>query len=305
MLDQLFGLLLLGLGLQHPAYPAVKGDETENTSNKNGSGTSGEDESKNEDAEHEDGSTGSSGAETEQENSDQDKKRKSRPTQSVERKKLPGVRGATGALGVLKHLDTARLKEREEKLKEVFEARHEKIKEELEQRQKAASDQHAKERANFEKRLKNISDVQKRTVALRVDNKIPELNKRLTTNMTERLTNMQKVLERATLRLGEHKNANSTVDTGSVESEVATAQSLITSALGVVSTQSQKTYSAAGFSSEENLGSTMKTLVTQFETDIKASRATVNTAKSSIETVLKHVGELLGKGEHPDTGGTK
>lgn len=227
MLDQLFGLVLLGLGLQPPSFPAVKGLETEQT------------------------------------------------------------RASNSAV------DVARIKDREEKLKEIFEARQEKLKENLEKRHEASEVQHLKERASFEKKLKNISDVQKRVVALKVDSKIPELNKRLTTNMTERLMNMQKVLERASLRLAEHKSASSSADTRSVESEVAAAQASITSALGVVSTQSQKTYTAEAFSSEENLGTTMKALISEFHSDIKNARTMVNAAKAHVVTVLEHIGALL------------
>lgn len=267
MFDQLLGLLLLGLGLKSPSSaPVVRGDSTEQSVNSIGSsGAAGENE-----VEQEDDATGTSGAEVENELSDDDKREQLNGTQRLRKNK-----------------------EREQKLKEVFVAREEKIKEALKERHETALKLHVQERAIFEKKLKTITDVQKRTLALKMDTKIPELNKRLTTNMTDRLTNMQKVLETSSLRLGEYKSANSAVDTSAIDSEISAAQARITSALGAVSNQSQKTYTTADFSSEENLGAAMKTLIAEFEADIKNVRTTVNTSKESVENVLKLIGALL------------
>jgi hypothetical protein len=269
MFDHLLGILLLGLGLTHPINPNVKGDSTE-VSNSQGSGSSA---GVNDDSGH--SGTGTSGR-TETEHATDTP----RPT------KLPESHDVLTRQQVLTNI-----REHEIKLQEVFDTRKARQEKELQENQARAKLNTDTARKSFTTKLAKLKDEKKKAIAVSIDLKITELNKKRTTILLAFVTKMQEVLDKISTRAAEAAKAGK--DVSKVDSAVTAAQATVATALTAVTTQSGKTY-VASVTSDETLKTDMETITKLLKNDLDRVNALVDAARKAVYlayTELAHVME--------------
>ena len=273
MLDHLFGLLLLGLGVQTPALPqgTVKGEQTE-----------------------------VSVVETEQESEDvkisptpkprlAEKENKPRPTVSIKFQKPDDrlnskVGNATAAAAAKKAVN-----ERVEEKKESVELRREQLKKEIETRKEAAKTEVEQLRKAFSERITTIKDKKKQEIVKNIDKGIAEVNKARTEAMARQLTRMEEILGKKDefVRQLEAKGQ----DVSTAKTAITTALSAISSAKNAVVAQAAKEY-VIGITTEKDLREMVEKTQTQFETDIKSVQAKVKEARELTAQALNAGVEL-------------
>lgn len=263
MLDQLIGLLLLGLGLRYPSdIPNIKGDSTE-VSSSSGSGSG----------------SGSSGVtftvtttvkptETEQET-----EQETEPT------------GAT-----IRELQEANIRHAEANLEQVFEQRRLRLENEVKRLREEEITRRSVERANFQAKLSDIKNKEKKTAVVTIDAKITQINTKRTDLMLKNLAKMQEILDKIMVRAAEAKKAGR--DISKVESAVTAARASIATAIAAVTTQSGKSYIPT-ITTEQNLGQSVKTAMQSFESDMKSVYELVKTARQGVATALSELGKVL------------
>jgi len=294
MLDQLLGLVLFGLGLSNPTKPAVKGDSTavvlsqsdsqeEDTSGASGASSSSGNSSDDDDDDAQD-SSGATGSQSDDDKDDSKSGSTIKPTKSLEKKEYLSRKE------VLENI-----REREKKLKEVFDARKAHQKEELEQNQARAKLNTDTARKVFSEKLSKLKDTKKKTIAASLDLKIGEHNKKRTTIMLAFVSKMQEILDKISTRAAEAQKAGK--DIAKVDSAVSSAQGAVASALTAITTQAGKTY-VATVTSDETLKSDMEAVMKSLKSDLDAVTTLINSAKKAV--YLAHA-ELAKVMEEPVT----
>ena len=263
MLDQLFGLLLLGLGLSGPSTsPSVKGDS--------------------------DTTESSSGASLKTELPREDKEQK---IKKINSKMLYKESNDTVASRSGKSPD--KIKKREDELKNIFEARKERLTEELKTRREEAVEKFKEEREAFKEKVSQIRDTKKKAVVTKIDLKIAEINKKRTEQMTERLTKMSEILDKVGVRASESSTTGKDLTT--VDAFVSAARIKVASAQTAVSAQARKVY-VADIASEDIIGVAMSTALTSLQTDLTAVHEVVKSAQLAVQSSVKELGKIMDEG---------
>lgn len=269
MLDQLFGLLLFGLGLSNPVTsPSVKGDsdakETEIQSTK--------------DTESSDGASFIA----------EPRRDKEQKIQKINREALYKESNATTASRSGKSPE--KIKMREDELKNIFEVRKERLNEELKTRREEAVEKFKEEREAFKEKVSQIRDTKKKAVVTKIDTKIAEINKKRTEKMTERLTKMSEILDKVGVRASESSATGK--DLSSVDTLVSAARIAVTSAQTSVSAQAGKVY-VADIVSEDGIGDAMSAALKSLQTDLTAVYEVVKSAHLAVQSAVKELGKIM------------
>ena len=270
MFDQLVGLVLFGLGLTNPTKHSIKVDSTAvvlsetDSQDDDSSGASG---ASSNGSSHEDddekSATGTTGKD--EDDSKTSSTLNAKPTKSEDRLTRAQV--------------LSNIREREKKLKEVFEARLERQKKELEQSQARAKLNTETARKVFSEKLSKLKDARKKAIATSLDVKISELNKKRTTTMLAFVSKMQEIVDKISTRAAEAQKAGK--DISKVDAAIVSAQAAVASALSAVNAQAGKTY-VASVTGEETLKSDMEAVMKSLKTDLEAVSALITAAKKAI-----------------------
>jgi len=262
MLDQLFGLLLFGLGLSGPSTsPSVKGDSDTTESS----------------------SDASLKTEPQREKEQQIKK--------INSKVLYKESNSADASRSGKSFE--RIKKREDELKNVFEVRKERLNEELKTRREESVEKFKEEREAFKEKVSQIRDTKKKAVVTKIDTKIAEINKKRTDQMTERLNKMSEILDKVGVRSSE--SSTSGKDLTTVDTLVSAARIAVASAQTAVSTQAGKAY-VASIVSEDAIGDAMSTALKSLQTDLTAVHEVVKSAQLAVQSSVKELGKIMDGG---------
>lgn len=248
MFDQIFGLLLFGLGLANPvSQPSVKGENTESAVQL----------------------TLPSETSTNGSLIPKVLKNIEKRVKPTEIKRDDDTRSEKRPLlgKVLNDKQEENIKKREDELKSVFEARKERVNEELKTRREEAVEKFKVEREAFKEKVSEIRDMKKKAAVTRIDTKIAEINKKRTEQMTQRLTHMSEILDKVGVRSSEAKAAGK--DNTAVDSLATAARAAVVSAQTVVSAQAGKVY-IADISTVEGVGDAMSTAIQSLRTDLVA-----------------------------------
>lgn len=153
-------------------------------------------------------------------------------------------------------------------------------------------EQFKEQREELRKRLKNIRDKKKRTVVLRIQDKLTAVNKRRTDRMEKTLAKLRGILERISQKAGQAK-ANGK-DTATVDVAIAQAQTALSTTEAAVNTQAAKQYTIQ-IESEEKLRSTVGTTVSGLQQDLRDTHKTVVDAKQKVQQAAKELAKLRGE----------
>lgn len=262
MLDQLFGLLMFGLGLSGPSTPpSVKGDSDTTESSSDAS------------------------LKTEPLRDKEQKIKK------ISREVLYKETNAASASRSGKSLE--KIKIREDELENLFENRKERLNEELKTRREEAVEKFKEEREAFKEKVSQIRDTKKKAVVTRIDSKIAEINKKRTEQMTERLSKMSEILDKVGVRSSESSTTGK--DVSAVDTLVSAARIAVTSAQTAVSTQAGKVY-VADIASEDAIGDAMNTALKSLQTDLTAVQKLVKSAQLAVQSSVKELGKIMDGG---------
>lgn len=253
MFDQLFGLLLFGLGFSQPASsPSVKGESTkieiQNTKDVESSSDA------------------------------------SFKAESLRDKEL----NTAGAFRSGKSHE--KIKKREDELENVFEVRKERLSEELKNRREEAVEKFKEEREAFKEKVSQIRDTKKKAAVTKIDTKIAEINKKRTDKMIERLNKMSEILDKVGVRSSEASSVGK--DVRAVDALVSTARIAVTSAQTAVSTQAGKVY-VADIGSEDAIGDAMNTALKSLQADLTAVHELVKSAQRAVQSSVKELGKIM------------
>lgn len=271
MLDQLVGLLLLGLGIQSPMNPNVKGETTTNVLPAN---------------------TEDSGAEAtiteEQREAKKEEIREMKETAKKEREaykeSLKNTKEAFKAqVEASRAAYKASLKEARETFHEEVEAKREAIKEQIEAKREA-----------FKDKLQTIRDEKKRERTENIQERITKLNTNRTDAMLAHLDKMSEILERILEKVEEQKAAGK--DTTQVETLVTTADSAIAAAQEAVTAQAGKSY-VVTITTEAGLRSAVESVRRTLEADLKSTHEKVVAARKAVANAIEALARLRGEPE--------
>lgn len=270
MIDQLVGLLLLGLGVKTTPFssqPAVKGDKTEvaqavdSTTTTNDTNTTGT-------------------------------KMDTRP------RILPVL---TKPVGLFFESRTATRpgdainKIRREEIKEVHEdliKSRKDFMETLKEKRKDAHEEFKTKQEEFQQKLAGIRDERKKALVEKLSVRCQEINKKRTDAMTGMLTKLSSILENITNRATTAEAAGK--DMASVNTAVATAQTAIENAQTAVANQAGKEC-VITINSEKTLRADVGATISALEKDIKLAHDAVVAARKAVGDAVKALGLVLGE----------
>lgn len=144
----------------------------------------------------------------------------------------------------------------------------------------------------FRKKLEGIKDEKKQTTAQNIYDRLVSLNDKWVNQWNDILTKINELLAKATSRAD--KLASDGKDVTAVRSAITAAQSAIDTAQSAVNTQAAKTYTIT-VTTDERLGSAVKTVITSFHSDVKAVIEKMQTARQSVAAVLAALGKASGE----------
>lgn len=168
------------------------------------------------------------------------------------------------------------LREEIDEKRAEFEAR---VKEAREEREVKIEEK----RAELRERVAQIQDAQKRRVVERIDQKIDELNKRLTNHWISALERMEELLAKLSSRADKaEENGN---DVSATRAAVERAKAAIATARAAVEAQAAKTY-AIDFTDETTLGEAISAAQHALRNDLQSVRETLVAARQAIAEAL-------------------
>jgi hypothetical protein len=282
MLDHLLGLLLIGLGLRTPALAprgAVMGDETVAISpapNATGSGI------KITPTYHPKGT----GMPKEEE-------REAKNTRAFKPGDAKTATGGPERMGLRNIHDL--IEDREDtasKSQELINRQKglwEKYKNTVDTARANAIKTAVTRRKAFTSRLNVIKDATKKETLQKLDALISQTNTNRVNAMTEQLTKLDEIITKITAKTTDLKAQG--VDTSSVDSLIAKAQTAITAAKTAVQAQAAKEY-VIGITTEAAASSDVGRTRTQLEADLAAVRNTIIQARQSVSAVIQALSAL-------------
>lgn len=298
MMDHLFGLLLIGLGLRTPALtprPAVMGDTTEQTQFIESPMPTG--------------TTGTSGRTLEG-----DRKEIRTDTKNILKdRKTIGTDMKNGdfkaATASRKDLRTD-IKGRQDDIRTLIEDREDlasrspelfKHQKELEDSFSAAisrirlntDKQRETARTAFTKRLAVIKDADKKARVQKLDTLIADANTKRVQAITDQLNKLDQIVTKLVAKSTALKAGG--VDTTSVDSLISAAQTAITAAKTALQTQASKQY-VIGITTETNVSSDVGRTRSQLESDLSLLKNTVIVARQSVAKAISALAQLGGEG---------
>lgn len=259
MFDQLFGLLLVGLGIQTPVIPtgSVLGDETETVQKV------------------------SSSTET------------VKPTEALPNNKKRDASTQPVEPRIPVQQRNAKLKETVQNKQQDLKNQKQELKTQVEERRDAAKKQSQEQREAFKSRLELIKDERKKKIIENLDSGMARVNTVRTDAMSKQLTRMEEILNKASSRL-ERITSNGTNATSAI-SAVSAAEAAISAAQAAVTTQAGRVY-IIGITTESDLSQMAEKTRTQLQTELSSTQALVKTAAELVAKAIQEVAKLPGAG---------
>lgn len=156
-------------------------------------------------------------------------------------------------------------------------------------------------RDEFKTRLLTIRDEVKRKVIERIDIKMDNTNKKVTSRFSTILDKLQSILNRLIGKAQETKLEGK--DTADLDSAIGTAQAAIDNAKAAVSSQSANMY-VIEIASESALKTDVGTTVSQLRADLKDVHKIVIEAKQAVQQVVMEMAKLKGNGLREENSAT-
>lgn len=262
MFDYLFGLILLGLGLQSPITgPVVKGDQTENV------------QEASEEAEIEEHTSTGSAKEDKKKDSDKVKwldsdDRETKIASRSERKD--------------KH-DTFRQNLRKEQ---------EKFRLEFEEHKASAEAKLQARKETFELKLAEFKDKAKKAKVENIQQRLEEHNTKLTQRATENLAKISELLDRIIEKVQTEKTNGK--DTGVVDSAITAAQTAIGAAQDAIAAQAAKSY-VVPVTTEASVKSDTVATTKTLMSDAKLMHEAIVSARKAVSSVIRELAKVRGE----------
>lgn len=143
-------------------------------------------------------------------------------------------------------------------------------------------------KAAFMEKLATIKDAQKKTLVEKIDTRVGEINQKRTTQMSQALMFMNKILTELASKAVLAKTQGH--DTTKLNLAITAAQTAVKSAETAVATQAAKEYTIT-ITTESALRTTVGATTRTLQTDLRNTHASVANAK---QKVILAVAELLG-----------
>lgn len=268
MFDYLFGLILLGLGLQSPITgPAVKGDQTENV------------QEATEEAEIEE-HTGTGSAK------EVNKERRVK-------KFLPdNVRWLESDEREIHIASRSGRKDKHDTFREELRSKQEKFRLEFEVHKASAEARLQTKKEEFELKLAQFKDETKKTIIENIQQRLEEYNTKLTDRATENLAKISHLLDKVIEKAKSEKENGK--DTTALDAAIASAQAAITSAQDAIADQASKSY-VVPVSTEENAKTDTQSITKTLTSDAKVMHTAIVTARKSVSTAIRELAKVRGE----------
>lgn len=143
----------------------------------------------------------------------------------------------------------------------------------------------------FKAKLLQLRDVRKQAVVERLNNRICTMNKNRVETMNNHLERMLAVTNRVAEKAAVLKTEGK--DVAAVEITVIKAKEAITEAQTAVNIQARKECVISITGSETTVGAEVRRAISQLETEIKAVRAKVTTARQEVAQAVKVLAMVL------------
>lgn len=280
MLDAIFGLILLGLGVKKSLPPVVLGDHDNATEATGSSGSSANDSVDTDD--HATGATSSSAGTSSDDDihddlNDDDTKEATgglkivRPKLSVEQQK---------------EFQKERAK-REKNIAHISESRVKELHDDFLAKQKARLEKDKAAKAAFEAKLKTFKDKEKKE-------KLAKFSAKYQSTITSRLTDMQKNLESMTALLDRITAATGALkaqgkDVSHIETSVSTAQAKVTTATSLITALAGSLSTNVSVSNETSAKSDVQAAVVALKAQLEPARAAFIEAYQAVSLALHGV----------------
>lgn len=265
MVDQLVGLILLGLGIKNPINDNVLGVKTdtkqEATTDSNNHASSSS-------------------------------KGKGKLMLDVEQSVKNPAKELREALKATERSDIDSLKNTRLQLRSDTRASGEAERKEFEEKKKEIEAEIKVKRDDFKLKLATLKDEKKKEIVTRVDSQMKKVNAKRVEQMTKHLAKMTEVLGKVSERQAKAK-ANGK-DVSSVDAAIASAQLAIDTAQKAVNDQGLKEY-VATITTESTLKNDVGAAMKALETDLKAVQALVMSARKSVTDAITTLGTLVGE----------
>jgi DNA repair exonuclease SbcCD ATPase subunit len=144
-------------------------------------------------------------------------------------------------------------------------------------------------RADLKEEIKKIKDENKKVITESIVNNLNELNIKLTTSFTEKITQIETVLVSVESRISKAEIRG--IDVSSAKTEAGRAKQAITIARDAISLQMLKTYEV-NITDEATLKTEMKRVRDLFSTDIKTVRETVRLAHQAVKNTAVALAQI-------------
>lgn len=259
MFDHLMGLLLLGLGIQSPMTPSVKGETTENVQPI----TTPSAEHSKEDREKINAHI-----------------RELRDTAKKDRDAYKAVLKNT------KDAFKANVEASRTAYKESLRTVRETFGEEIKAKHEESVSESKEKREAFFQKLQTIKDEKKKKLTGDLQNRITVLNVRRTDAMTGHLIKMSEILENILGKVSQLKA--SSINTSAVETAVTAADAAITAAQAAVAAQAGKPYLAT-LTTETNVRNDVVAMMKTLEADLKVTTQLEAAARKAVSTAIQEL----------------
>ncbi len=202
MLEQLLGLVLIGLGIRTPQVPpAVLGDETEAVLE----------------------------VEKSSDDLDEDRKENKERNENKDRKENNERKENKEAI-----------KQIRKTTQEEYKAKKELLNEQIKEKREQAKERYTKAREDFQNRLDTIKDERKKEIVENLDNRFSTVNTNRTTAMSNHVAKMEEVITKISETLSERSAQG--VNVSQVQTALSAAQVSVSAAKTAVTTQAGKEY---------------------------------------------------------------
>jgi hypothetical protein len=170
-------------------------------------------------------------------------------------------------------------------------AAREEYKKEIEIKKEEVKVKIAEMKTSFKESLLKVKDENKKISAEKIVNTIQSLNTKLTTQLFDKINQIENVLISIESRIS--KAETNGIDTSSIKTEIDSAKASIVKARESVSLQSQKVYSTT-ITSEAKLKTEIKALRDTFKNDMKTTSDIVRASHVSVKTVSTTLAKING-----------
>ena len=137
--------------------------------------------------------------------------------------------------------------------------------------------------------MKIIKDERKKETVMRVDQRLDEINARMTDHFSDVIGKLEEMLGRISER--SQKAENNGVDIAAVKSAIASAQTALTAAQTAIKTQSAKTY-VITVTTETKLKDDVSKSKKALQDDLEKVKKTVFNARSAVQKAAVTLGQI-------------